>query len=175
MGTFDQDIAIRHIAANGHVASLSMGNTAFACSIGPAGISYNKSEGDGATPAGRWPLRYVMYRPDRVIRPVTGLPVKPILPGSGWCDDPASRHYNRPVRLPCPHSHEKLWRDDHLYDMVVVLGHNDTPPVAGRGSAVFMHLRAPGGTPTQGCIGLQQNHLRHVLSRSGSGTILHIR
>ncbi len=174
MGTFDQDIAIRHIAANGHVASLSMGETAFSCSIGPSGISYNKSEGDGATPAGRWPLRYVMYRPDRVIRPVTGLPVKPLLPDSGWCDDPASRHYNSPVQLPCPHSHEKLWRDDHLYDLVVVLGHNDTPPVAGKGSAVFMHLRAPGGTPTQGCIGLQQNHLRHILSRSGSGTILHI-
>lgn len=175
MGTFDQDIAIRHIAANGHVASLCVGETAFACSIGPAGITYNKSEGDGATPAGRWPLRYVMYRPDRVIRPVTGLPVEPLQSDSGWCDDPASRHYNTPVRLPCPFSHEKLWRNDHLYDVVVVLGHNDTPPVAGKGSAIFMHLRAPGGTATQGCIGLKQNHLRHVLSHAGPGTILHIR
>lgn len=119
-------------------------------------------------------MRYVMYRADRVIRPVTGLPVEAILPGSGWCDDPASRHYNRPVQLPCPHSHEKLWRDDHLYDLVVVLGHNDAPPVAGKGSAIFMHLRAPGGTATQGCIALQQNHLRHVLSRSGPETILNI-
>ncbi|MEM7633234.1 MAG: L,D-transpeptidase family protein [Pseudomonadota bacterium] len=175
MGTFDQDIAIRYIAANGHLAALTMGGMAFSCSIGPAGITYSKSEGDGATPAGRWPLRYVMYRPDRIVRPITGLPVEPIRHDAGWCDDPASRHYNRPVRLPCPDSHERLWRDDHLYDLVVVLGHNDTPPVPGMGSAIFMHLRAPGGTPTQGCIALQQNHLRQVLARSGPETILHIR
>ncbi len=175
MGTFDQHIAIRHIVANAHMATLSIGTRAFACSIGPAGITYNKSEGDGATPAGRWPMRYVMYRADRVVRPITRLPVERILPGSGWCDDPASRDYNKPVRLPCAYSHEKLWRNDHLYDLVVVLGHNDSPAVPGKGSAVFMHLRAPDGSPTQGCIALRQDHLRHVLSRSGPETILSIR
>lgn len=175
MGTFDQDIAIRHIAGNGHFATLSMGAVTFACSIGKAGISYAKSEGDWTTPAGRWPLRYVMYRPDRVTRPLTALPVKPIRPGSGWCDDPAARDYNKPVRLPCPFSHEELWRQDHLYDLVVVLGHNDTPPVAGKGSAVFMHLRTSDGAATQGCVALQQQHLRLMLSRSGPGTVLHIR
>ncbi len=175
MGTFDQDIAIRHIAGNGHIACLSMGEIAFACSIGRAGISYSKSEGDWTTPAGRWPLRYVMYRPDRVVRPLTALPVRQIVPGAGWCDDPASRDYNRPIKLPCPHSHELLWRRDHLYDLLVVLGHNDTPPIPGKGSAVFMHLRPPDGGATQGCVALQQQHLRQILLRSGPGTFLYIR
>ncbi len=152
-----------------------MGAMTFACSIGRAGISYRKSEGDWTTPAGRWPLRYVMYRPDRVVRPRTALPARPIYPRSGWCDDPASRWYNRLVRLPFPHGHEQLWRQDHLYDLIVVLGHNDSPPVPGRGSAVFMHLRPPEGAATQGCVALRQRHLRLVLSRCGPGTVLHIR
>ena len=174
MGTFDQDIAIRHVASKGHIATLTMGTIAFTCNIGPAGITYSKSEGDGATPAGRWPMRYVMYRADRVVRPITGLPVEKILPESGWCDDPASRDYNRPVQLPCAHSHEKLWRDDHVYDLIVVLGHNDNPAIPGKGSAVFMHLSRPDGSATQGCIALAQAHLRQVLLRSTIGTILHI-
>lgn len=174
MGTFDQDFAIRHVAINGHTATLTAGTIAFPCIIGPAGITYSKLEGDGATPAGRWPMRYVMYRADRVVRPVTGLPVRSIMPDSGWCDDPASRHYNKPVRLPCPHSHEQLWRNDHVYDIIVVLGHNDAPTVAGKGSAVFMHLSRSDGSPTEGCIALKQTHLRHILSRSGTATALRI-
>ncbi len=175
MGTFDQEIAIRHVASNGHIATLSIGTMAYSCSIGPAGITYNKSEGDGATPAGRWPMRYAMYRADRVVRPITGLPVRKILPDSGWCDDPASRDYNKPVHLPYAHSHEKLWRSDHVYDLIVVLGHNDNPAVRGKGSAVFMHLSRPDGSATQGCIALRLNHLRQVLFHCRPGTILHIR
>jgi len=174
MGTYDQEIAIRHVASNGHIATLSMGTMAFTCNIGPAGITYSKSEGDGATPAGRWPMRYVMYRADRVVRPITGLPVERIFPDSGWCDDPASRDYNKPVKLPYAHSHEKLWRNDQVYDMIVVLGHNDNPAIPGKGSAVFMHLCRPDGSATQGCIALRHNHLRQVLLRSGIGTILRI-
>ncbi len=174
MGTFDQEIAIRHVASNGHIATLSMGTIAFTCYIGPAGITYNKSEGDGATPAGRWPMRYVMYRADRVVRPITGLPVERIRPDSGWCDDPASRDYNKPVQLPYAHRHEKLWRTDHVYDLIVVLGHNDNPAVPGKGSAVFMHLNRPDGSATQGCIALRHSHLCQVLLRCNTGTILHI-
>ena len=119
-------------------------------------------------------MRYVMYRADRIVRPITGLPVERILPDSGWCDDPASPDYNRPVGLPYEYGHEKLWRDDHLYDLIVVLGHNDSPVVRGKGSAVFMHVRHPNGSATQGCVALRQDHLRQVLSRSGPETVLHI-
>ena len=174
MGTFNQDFAIRHVAFRGHIATLTAGTIAFPCRIGPAGITFDKCEGDGATPAGHWPMRFVMYRSDRVTRPLTGLPVTPVTPESGWCDDPASRDYNRPVQLPCPFSHERLWREDHVYDIIVVLGHNDNPPVPGRGSAIFMHLSRPDGSATEGCIALAQSHLRFILSRCGPGSMLRI-
>ncbi len=174
MGTFDQEFAIRHMASNGHIATFTMGTIAFPCIIGPAGIAYRKREGDGATPAGHWPMRSVMYRADRVVRPVTALPVKSIMPDSGWCDDPASRDYNKSVQLPCAHSHENLWREDHVYDIIVVLGHNDNPAVPGKGSAVFMHLSRPDGSATEGCIALRQSHLRQILLRSSAATVLRI-
>lgn len=100
----------------------------YECRLGRSGLMLDKREGDGATPIGVWPVRAVLYRPDRVARPETALPVRPIDADDGWCDDPAHGDYNRPVRLPHPASCEKMWRDDHLYDVVVVLGHNDAPP-----------------------------------------------
>lgn len=124
-----------------------------------------KREGDGATPSGVWPLRRVLYRPDRVLRPRTALPVHAISEQDGWCDDPLSRDYNRQVGLPYRYSHERLWREDHLYDLVLVMGHNDDPAVRGRGSAVFIHLRATDDGPTQGCISFAKPDLLHLLSR----------
>jgi len=96
-------------------------------------------------------------------RPRTGLPVFSIRPDDGWCDDPASRHYNKPVRLPFDGSHERLWRDDFVYDLLIVIDHNQDPAVAGRGSAVFIHLQQPDGRATAGCIAFQRNHLLHLL------------
>lgn len=109
-------------------------------------------------------MRYVLYRPDRMQRPRTGLPVHAMSPRDGWCDDPASAHYNRPVTLPFEFSHERLWRDDHLYDLVLVMGHNDDPPVRGRGSAVFIHLRGCDDGPTHGCIAFARSDLLNLLA-----------
>src|SRR6185312_13103750 len=86
-----------------------------------------KREGDGASPIGAWPLRRVLWRPDKGRRPRTALPVEPISREDGWCDAPSDPAYNRPVTLPYPASAERLWRDDDVYDLVVVLGHNDDP------------------------------------------------
>jgi L,D-peptidoglycan transpeptidase YkuD (ErfK/YbiS/YcfS/YnhG family) len=157
-------VVIRHAAFNAHRAVAQVGHLSLNCSIGPAGIRTLKREGDGATPAGVWPLRHVLYRPDRMLRPRTALPVHAISPDDGWCDDPRSAQYNKPVRLPCRFSHERLWRDDHLYDLILVMGHNDDPPVRGRGSAVFIHLRAADGGPTQGCIAFAKRDLLYLLS-----------
>ena len=148
---------------------LKLGSLQVPCALGRTGCSARKREGDGATPIGRWTMREVLYRADRVARPRTGLPLRAIRQHDGWCDAPADRNYNRPVRHPYAASAERLWRQDGLYDLVVVLGYNDRPRVRGRGSAIFMHVAAPGLGPTAGCIALERRHLVCLLARLGRG------
>lgn len=138
----------------------------------PAG---DKLEGDGASPIGVWPVRRVYYRPDKGPAPETGLPVIALKPGDGWCDDPGEPVYNRLVPLPCPGSHERLWRGDGVYDLIVELGYNDDPVVAGKGSAIFLHVARPGYLPTEGCAALAEADLRWVLARLGGGSVIEIR
>ena len=126
-----------------------------------------KREGDGATPVGVWRMREVLYRPDRVQRPRTQLPVKAIRPRDGWCDASTDRNYNRPVSHPYPASAERLLREDGLYDVVVVLDYNDCPRVRGHGSAIFLHVAKPGFAPTEGCIAFTRPHLLRLLARLG--------
>ena len=146
------------------------------CALGRSGViaAAAKHEGDGATPAGVWPLRRVLYRPDKGPPPKTGLPVSPIGPDDGWCDAPGDPAYNRPVGLPYPSSCERLWRDDDIYDLIVILGHNDNPPVAGAGSAIFLHLARPDYGPTEGCIALSRGDLEEVLGLAVPGDGLEI-
>lgn len=161
------------IHVTGHADS-SLGNLSwkglyFACSLGKGGARPDKTEGDGATPLGRFAFRQVFWRPDRVERPKTTLPATPLNPGMGWCDDPAHPDYNRFVSLPHPASCERLWRDDGIYDVIVVLGYNDDPPAPGRGSAIFMHLRRPDGGPTLGCVALSAADLTTLLGGINPG------
>ena len=128
-----------------------------------------KREGDGATPIGAWPMRRLLYRADRVGVPPTRLPAHPIAPEDGWCDDPADPAYNRPVRLPYAGRHERLWREDGIYDLIVVLGHNDDPVLPGAGSAIFLHLAKPDYGPTEGCVALAPEDLRRVLAEAAPG------
>ncbi|TPG58069.1 hypothetical protein EAH89_08870 [Roseomonas nepalensis] len=134
------------------------------CAIGRGGIRADKSEGDGATPRALLPLRRVLYRADRLPPPRCAVPVEPLAPSDGWCDDPADAAYNRPVTLPHPARHETMWRDDHVYDIVGVLGWNDAPVVRGRGSAIFLHLARPDYAPTEGCVALALPDLRAALA-----------
>ena len=145
------------------------GDRAMRCALGPRGPSTGKREGDGTTPVGNFPLRRLLYRPDRLAPPSTGLPVCPISPSDGWCDDPADALYNRPVRLPYGAHHERLWRTDEVYDLIAILGHNDDPVVPGAGSAVFLHVAQPDFSPTAGCIVLARVDLLAVLAESGPG------
>jgi L,D-peptidoglycan transpeptidase YkuD (ErfK/YbiS/YcfS/YnhG family) len=145
------------------------------CALGRSGIVRQKREGDGATPAGRLGLVAVLYRPDRLRRPATALPVTPLAPDAGWCDDPGDRRYNRPVRLPCGARHERLWRDDGLYDVVVVLDHNLKRPQPGAGSAIFLHIAAPDFAATEGCVAVSMTDMRRLLARAGPGTWLDVR
>jgi len=133
------------------------------CALGRSGIAAKIGEGDGITPAGPHPLRSVLYRPDRLNAPQTGLPVRPLLRTDGWCDDPNHADYNCPVRTPFEARHEKMWREDALYDVVVVLGYNDAPVKPGLGSAIFMHVAKPEYGPTEGCVALAVKDLLEIL------------
>ncbi|QJE74406.1 L,D-transpeptidase family protein [Aerophototrophica crusticola] len=139
------------------------------CAVGRNGIVGDKREGDGATPVGAWPLRRVLYRPDRLAAPRTALPVAAIEPDDGWCDDPAHPDYNRPVKLPFAASHEVMWREDPVYDVVVILGHNDDPPVPGLGSAIFLHLARPEYEGTAGCVAVDLPAVLALLEAAGPG------
>jgi L,D-peptidoglycan transpeptidase YkuD (ErfK/YbiS/YcfS/YnhG family) len=148
----------------------------YRCALGRGGVRIDKREGDGATPVGRFPLRHVLYRPDRLSPPVAKLPVAPLSPTDGWCDDPADPLYNRPVQLPYAGCRdEQMWRSDGLYDVVVVIGHNDDPIVPNMGSAIFLHVASPDFRPTQGCIALAKPDLLALLAEIGPEVMLETR
>lgn len=142
---------------------LSWNNKEFPCSWGKGGIKDDKREGDGATPVGTFPFRYGFYRADRIQKPETCLPLRAITQDDGWCDDVYDHRYNQYLPFPFGGSHEKLWREDNVYDLILVIGHNDAPVVRGKGSAIFVHLRRPEGTPTEGCVALELPDLLQVL------------
>lgn len=142
---------------------MQLGTLLFPCALGRGGIKAIKREGDGATPRGRYSLRYVLYRAD-LQRPRTALETRAVRRTDGWCDSPSDRNYNRRIRLPYAASAERLWRDDGLYDVVVVIGYNDVPRIRHRGSAIFMHIARSGFRPTEGCVALSARDLRRLLS-----------
>ena len=151
-----------------------MGSLAIPCALGHAGIRYAKREGDGATPAGRWSLLELLYRADRMGRPLTRLPLRPIRASDGWCDAAGNRNYNRRIRMPYPASYEELARNDALYDIVVVLSYNLKPRIQGRGSAVFFHLLQNPGTPTAGCVAIAKKDMLKILQFCGPRTAFKI-
>ncbi|MDP2621796.1 MAG: L,D-transpeptidase family protein [Hyphomicrobiales bacterium] len=153
---------------------LSLGGAIYRCSFGRAGIAVRKREGDGATPMGRFALGRVFFRPDRGARPQTALTTVPLSPALGWCEDPSSPEYNRLVRLPSSSRHERMWRDDPLYDICVEIAYNDAPVLKGRGSAIFLHLARPGYAPTEGCIAVNGRDMRRLLSQVSPGAMLRI-
>lgn len=150
-------------ATEGTRGILRYGALQFDCALGKGGVRRDKHEGDGATPAGRFALRRLFYRADKLNPPQTRLPVQEIAPHDGWCDDPSSDLYNRHIRLPADVRHETLWREDDLYDLIIVLGHNDEPPVKGAGSCIFMHVAREGYGPTEGCVALKKEDLLTLL------------
>ena len=152
------------------------------CAIGPAGIGAKDREGDGVTPRGIFALREVFYRADRVKNIQTVLPLWKIERDDGWCDALDDPQYNRLVKLPYPASAEQMWRGDHLYDIVAVMGFNDDPVAAGKGSAIFLHLarsvgesRSDRARSTAGCVALAQEDLLAALEQLQPGDKIHIR
>ncbi len=155
---------------------LRMGDESYQCALGEGGLARVKKEGDLATPVGRFPLRSVYFRADRLAAaPKTSLPMQPILRDDGWCIGPNESRYNQHVKLPYIGRAERLWRDDGLYDLLVVIGYNDSPPEPLRGSAIFLHVATPDLRPTEGCVALRLTDLRLVVARLGPGAEIEIR
>jgi L,D-peptidoglycan transpeptidase YkuD (ErfK/YbiS/YcfS/YnhG family) len=133
-----------------------------------------KREGDGASPLGTWPLRAALLRPDRMATPATTLPWRWLRAADGWSDDAGDPAYNRPVSHPHRFGAERLWRGDGAYDILLVVGHNDTPPVASLGSAIFLHCAQPDFRPTEGCVAIHSAALARWLERLKPGDTLEI-
>jgi L,D-peptidoglycan transpeptidase YkuD (ErfK/YbiS/YcfS/YnhG family) len=146
------------------------------CALGREGVipAEDKREGDGCSPLGVWPIRRVLYRPDRQAPPETALPIEAMAPDDGWCDAPTDPNYNRQVKLPYPASCEQMWREDGVYDIVVVLGHNDDPVRPAMGSAIFLHLAKPGYPGTEGCVALDIADMRRLLELAEPGAAVAI-
>lgn len=155
---------------------LRAGTLGFPCAIGKNGAvaACDGREGDGKTPLGTYTPRYGLYRTDRVSLPETKLVFWPIRREDGWCDEPQDPAYNRPVRLPYPSSAEKLWRESSVYDIIIALSHNDSPPISGLGSAIFLHIARDGYTPTQGCIAVDMATLLTFLPHIDAQTPIEI-
>jgi L,D-peptidoglycan transpeptidase YkuD (ErfK/YbiS/YcfS/YnhG family) len=163
-----------HIEVDTETRILSYGELSVDCAIGRNGAcdTADKREGDGRTPRGIWPIRAALVRPDRSMTVPVHLPWRWLRPEDGWSDAPTDPVYNRPVRHPHFHSAERLWRDDSLYDAVLLLGHNDAPPVAGLGSAIFLHLRK--GDVTEGCVAVPRETMMEMLATLVPGSTLRI-
>lgn len=163
-------LRIRRAAGDGRRGVLLLDGQAIAVALGRGGIKANKAEGDGGTPRGRFRPRRLWWRADRHTRPATRLTARPIRDADAWCEDPSSRAYNRPIRLAQGAAGDRLARADHLYDFIIEIDHNVRPRIAGRGSAVFLHLARPNFAPTAGCVAMTRAAMLRLLKRIGPDT-----
>ena len=154
---------------------LRAGPLTWPVALGRGGILANKREGDGGTPRGTFRPVRLWWRADRHPRPAALLPVQRITAFDAWCEDPADRHYNRPIRVPHDKPGDRLRRKDHLYDFIIEIDHNTRPRVGRRGSAVFLHLARPGLAPTVGCVAMPRERLWQLLKNLGLRTEINIR
>ena len=161
---------IRAAAGDPRLGWLTAGDWTVPVALGRGGIKANKREGDGGTPRGIFRPRQLWWRADRHPRPRTFLPIRTIAADDAWCEDPASRHYNQPIRLDRAQDGDRLRRDDHLYDFIIEIDHNRSPRIAGRGSAVFLHLARGNFGPTAGCVSMTKSAMLRLLARLGPNT-----
>jgi L,D-peptidoglycan transpeptidase YkuD (ErfK/YbiS/YcfS/YnhG family) len=169
-----------------HQGVLQFGEHVIDCAVGRSGLieASEKREGDGATPIGTWKIRRCFYRADTLPDglPPMQIPAIAITRNMGWCDDSLHPDYNRLIDLPCTASHETLWRDeDGCYDIIIELGYNDTPVIAGHGSAIFFHCSKPDPQHptqlhfTQGCVAIPKIHMLTLLPQLTPESVMEIR
>lgn len=149
-------------------------NLKFRCALGRAGIRIKKKEGDNITPKGTYKIIRIYCRKDRIRQVKSRIKIYKINKKIGWCDDPRSKKYNQLIRLPSKFRHEKFYRKDHLYDLIIVLNYNMRPVIKNKGSAIFIHLAKRNYYPTKGCIALSKNNLLIILNKINKNTKIKI-
>jgi L,D-peptidoglycan transpeptidase YkuD (ErfK/YbiS/YcfS/YnhG family) len=140
-------------------------NLKFRCSLGKAGIGKKKIEGDNITPKGTFKIINIYYRKDRIKNIISKIKIIKIKRNMGWCDDPKSKKYNQLIKLPTKCHHEKLYRSDKLYDIVLTLNYNMNPIVKGKGSAIFIHLCKNLKNKTSGCVALRKRDMLELIKK----------
>ena len=140
-------------------------NLKFRCSFGKGGIGKKRKEGDNITPKGIYRIVNVYYRQDRIKKILSKLKLAKIKKNMGWCDDPDSKNYNQLIKVPVKYSHEKLFRSDNIYDLIIVLNYNMTPVIRNKGSAIFIHIAKKNYNKTVGCIALKKTHLVKLIEK----------
>jgi L,D-peptidoglycan transpeptidase YkuD (ErfK/YbiS/YcfS/YnhG family) len=159
------------IKKNGY---LQYKNLKFRCALGKAGIKKKEKEGDNVTPKGKFKITSMYYRPDRIKNIITAIKKIKIKKNMGWCDDPDSHFYNQQISLPNKFSHEKLYRNDNLYDLILVLNYNANPIIKNKGSAIFIHIAKRNYKKTKGCIALKKKDLIKLISKIKKNTKIKI-
>ena len=149
-------------------------NLKFRCALGKAGIRIKKKEGDNITPKGTYKIIRIYCRKDRIRQVKSKIKIYKINKKIGWCDDPRSEKYNQLIKLPNKFKHEKFYRKDHLYDLIIVLNYNMRPVIRNKGSAIFIHLAKRNYYPTKGCIALSKNNLLMILNKINKNTKIKI-
>ena len=142
----------------------------FKCALGKSGIGKKEMEGDNITPKGNFRIIKIYYRKDRLKKPPSKFTLTEITKNMGWCDDPKSRKYNQPIKLPTKYSHEILYRRDNIYDLIFVLNYNMKPTIKNKGSAIFIHVAKKNYKKTAGCIALKKCDLIFLVKEINKNT-----
>ena len=145
-------------------------NLKFRCALGKAGIGKKSTEGDQITPKGAYKIIKIYYRKDRIKKITAKFKLVEIKKNMGWCDDPKSKKYNKLIKLPNEYNHEKLYRKDNVYDVILVLNYNTRPIIKNKGSAIFIHIAKKNYKKTAGCIALKKAHLIELLKKINKKT-----
>ena len=153
---------------------LTFNNYKVKCAIGKRGIGVKKREGDQITPKGKFKIKYILYRKDRISNLKTKLLKKTINKKMGWCDDPKSIFYNKLIRLPSKYSFERLYKKNNTYDIILVLNFNINPTIKNKGSAIFIHVATKNYKKTEGCIAVNKKDLRQMVEKISKKTIVNI-
>jgi L,D-peptidoglycan transpeptidase YkuD (ErfK/YbiS/YcfS/YnhG family) len=139
-------------------------NFKFRCALGKGGIKKKVKEGDNISPKGIFKIIKIYYRPDKINKIISSIKKIKIKKNMGWCDDPSSSYYNKQVKLPSKYNHERLYRKDNLYDLILVLNYNTNPIIKNKGSAIFLHIAKKKYQPTKGCVALKKQDLIQLTS-----------